>query len=1029
MSAPACPTCGAELRAEGSCRICLLGLAWTDEEESEEAAGGAWRSPGGCEMLEEIGRGGAGVVYRARQRGANREVALKMLHPLHLLDARARQRFEDEIRVTAALEHPHILPVHDIGDHDGQPFYTMKLARGGTLQDRLRAGPMEPRAAAELLAKIAQAVHFAHQHGILHRDIKPGNILLDSSDSPYMADFGVARLFDPDASAGASATRVGTPSYMSPEQVLGRAATAASDVYSLGSVLYEMVSGNPPFGGRNTRELLNRVVTESPPPLPASVPPQLATLCLRALAKEPVDRPASAQSFAEELIAFHEGRRADPILPRPILSPLVVGTAALLALALLLGWIIHARNQATAEIAAAKAGSAELRREALLAVAQLRLRSGAVGQRIVSVRELAEAAAGRPDPALRDAMLAALAQPDAERVREVRPPGAAATGPAAISADLTHVALEESPGLIVLARRNDGAIIRRFAHLPEGVRVESISEFAPGALRFAARGTDGILRAWDAMQEAPLWEAPSRGREAIAVSPDGTRIASPPVEGGIVIREFTSGRELARLASDFAVGRIAFSPDGTQIAAGSRREGEVRIYTWADQTEVRRFSQTGVESLAWSPDGSVLAIGTAEGSIQRWSPHTGIRLGSWPGHRAAPRRLAFSTDGTLLVSRAEDGVRIWRESVPTVRLTFPETGLAGPLRFAPDGSALVAGNDEWRLLESEVRRELHVSTPGGAADPAGRFDLSRDGALLALSESGNVVLLDAANGRMLAKLPGPAGSALDAAAGSVVFTAEGDTLLASSSAGTLRWSLRQTEPGAYELRRSERLVAPVGFFVRHATARTMVFTGDRDGQLLLLRPGGDAPPLEVDAGDGTTDLVLSPAGDLLLTTSRDAPVRLWRAVEGPGVRRLAFSATEAAAFGPETDLLVLCDAGTVHFLRWPECSELGVVPARMRRVALSPDGALLAGALEGGGVMLIRVATREILAVLPSARADALRFSPDAESLFVLEGSSLCEWNLTRARQLLPPGLAWESAASVAPRPPPPARSVVVLEP
>ena len=274
-------------------------------------------------LLDEIARGGAGVVFRARQTTLNRTVALKMLRdrPLLTSDAELR-RFRAEAEAIASLDHPHIVPIHEVGAHDGQAYFSMKLIEGGTLQFRA-AEFAAPRRAAALMAKVARAVHHAHQQGLVHRDIKPGNILLDAAVEPHVSDFGLARRMDADSGLTISGQIMGTPHYMAPEQARGenRQITPAADIYSLGAVLYELLAGQRPFAGEDFVTVIKQVTETTPPPLRSvqpGLPRDLETIVHKCLEKAPSARYATAEALAEDLDRWQRG---EPIHARPVSLP------------------------------------------------------------------------------------------------------------------------------------------------------------------------------------------------------------------------------------------------------------------------------------------------------------------------------------------------------------------------------------------------------------------------------------------------------------------------------------------------------------------------------------------------------------------------------------------------------------------------------------------------------------------------------------------------------------------------------------
>ena len=250
---------------------------------------------GDYEILQTIAEGGMGVVYKARQVSLNRLVALKLIKSGVLADESELRRFQKEAEVVALLDHVGILPIFEVGEHDGQRYLSIKLVEGGNLRDRLDSFKDNPRAAAGLLVEIAQAVHHAHVRGILHRDLKPANILVDSEGHPHVTDFGLAKRVEGDIDLTISGAIIGTPAYMSPEQAYGRrgSITTATDVYGLGAILYALLAGKAPFGGDSVLATLDAVRTRPPDPptkFNNHVPRDLETICLKCLEKEPARR-------------------------------------------------------------------------------------------------------------------------------------------------------------------------------------------------------------------------------------------------------------------------------------------------------------------------------------------------------------------------------------------------------------------------------------------------------------------------------------------------------------------------------------------------------------------------------------------------------------------------------------------------------------------------------------------------------------------------------------------------------------------
>jgi TolB-like protein/predicted Ser/Thr protein kinase/Flp pilus assembly protein TadD len=378
-SAPrVCQKCGAEIFAdapEGLCTACLFetGLnLFADESvarvvdpgrhEGDRAAdkkktsrsANTFADFGDYELLEVIGRGGQGVVYRARQKSLNRTVALKVIGLGHWATEAHLKRFRREAEAAASLEHPGIVPIHEVGERDGSCYFSMKFIEGGQLDKIVGSELMPARKAAELMAKLARTLDYAHQHGVLHRDVKPGNILLDAKGEPHLTDFGLARLVETESTVTRTLEVLGTPSYMAPEQAVGNNTqlTGATDVYGLGAVLYQLLTGHPPFAGGTTYETI-KLLLDAEPRKPRLWNPKidrdLSTICLKCLEKDPRRRYSSALALADDLERWlkhepiHARRtgvfvRSQKWVRRNPTSALLA--ASLFALAAAAGWII-----------------------------------------------------------------------------------------------------------------------------------------------------------------------------------------------------------------------------------------------------------------------------------------------------------------------------------------------------------------------------------------------------------------------------------------------------------------------------------------------------------------------------------------------------------------------------------------------------------------------------------------------------------------------------------------------------------------
>jgi TolB-like protein/tRNA A-37 threonylcarbamoyl transferase component Bud32/Tfp pilus assembly protein PilF len=369
-----CRNCGAKIFSdapEGLCTGCVLEAA-IGNSPAAVAGGGdpghadkpaspkAMRAAellgelGDYELLEEIGRGGQGVVFRARQKSLNRTVALKVISLGQWASKAHLKRFRREAEAAASLDHPSIVPIYEVGERDGSCYFSMKFVEGGQLDEVARREPMPIRRAVELIAKVARTVHYAHEHGILHRDIKPGNILLDQKGEPHLTDFGLARLVETESTMTRTLDVLGTPSYMAPEQAMGNnsAVSSVTDVYGIGAVFYQLLTGQPPFAGGATYETI-KLLLDTEPKQPRLLNPKidrdLSTICLKCLEKDPKRRYASALALAEDLERW---LKHEPITARRV-GPLVRGgkwvrrnpsiavmMAMLLALAVPLGMMV-----------------------------------------------------------------------------------------------------------------------------------------------------------------------------------------------------------------------------------------------------------------------------------------------------------------------------------------------------------------------------------------------------------------------------------------------------------------------------------------------------------------------------------------------------------------------------------------------------------------------------------------------------------------------------------------------------------------
>ena len=700
-----CNTCGTSLDAArngGRCARCLFAAAFDVPDE-----GGGLGTIGGHVLIEEIARGGMGVVYRARQPEPERVVALKTMRGADLDSLEALERFRHEARAMAGLEHAAILPVFTFGEHDGIPYFTMKLASGGTLTQRLAGYAGKWREIAELVAKVADAVQHAHTHAVLHRDLKPGNILFDESGHAFVSDFGIAKLIDEKgADLTLTAAVLGTPHYLAPEIATrdARAATTASDVWSLGVILYELLAQRRPFEGDSISSLL-RAISETEPAALRTVPRDLAVIVMKALAKESARRYLTAAALAQDLRRWLAG---SPIEARPVSAPekmwlwarrkpgfAALSAALLLAVVVSAVLLIVAYRDADSE----RRNARESLRASLITQARLEMATGRAGQRYDAIETLQRAAAIRPGEELASEFAAALARPDLrataaawhfDRVTDADRPE--------FSPDLAQCAVPEKAGGFSLRTTGDGKIIRRF---PAGVPAASFA-FSPDGRTIAVRLTSNVLQLWPIEGTAPLAEIPcslvagmgDAMPASFSSSLDAWAVVAPD---GAVLKVTAKGEVSPWLPAGGRVGGSAgFDPAGERLAL-VHRDG-VELWQMRDGRKLWELKVTRPHAaLAWHPTGHFLAvnegIGSPEVVVIRASDGT-IRA-RLAGSLRLLSRLAFHPTAAILAGCAHGTLYFWDFRDGARLLTAPATDLA--LRWSADGTRLGSGKDRESL--------------------------------------------------------------------------------------------------------------------------------------------------------------------------------------------------------------------------------------------------------------------------------------------------------------------------------------------
>jgi WD40 repeat protein/serine/threonine protein kinase len=720
-------------------------LARTNEQEvqSQDLSAGIDRSFGDYQLLEEIGRGGMGVVFKARQLSLNRTVAVKILLAGPMAGGQRMERFRAEAKAVAQLQHPNVVAIYGVGEHNGAPFFSMEYIPGRTLADLVAQKPLPPEVAARYVRTVSEAIKYAHERGIVHRDLKPSNVLIDDSGRPRITDFGLAKRLPSSSDSQVLALNsevtltgqvLGSPSYLAPEQAGDNRAKVgpASDVYALGAILFHLLTGRPPFLSETLEGTLLQVLTTDPVgarQFNPALPRDLETICSKCLQKEPGQRYQSAQALAEDLGRFLERR---PIVARPT-GPIArlwrwcerhPATAAAVALL----QISFAAGLAGILLEWHRAHQDELSLQRNLYAADVH-----VAQEAIDDNNL-----GRATALLQQHVPKSPTEPDLRGFEwhylwglcqgnelATFPGDGSIVSCVRFSPDGRLIASAGFDGLVTLRETGTQRLLARLEGL-NGPACRLGLSFSPdGKLLAAAAGTNLFLwntDNWTPVRRLEAHSAPLGGAGyQVAFSPDARRLAAR-LNGDIHIFEIATG--LPRITIPGVVSEtaslLAFSPDGKTLATYDDHHVRFLNAETGRERMVSSGNYSQVFGMAFAPGSPLLAIVSASGTLRLIDSNNGASARSVNAHSGSAQAVAFSPDGqTIATCGADQLVRLWDFGTLTNKATLKgHRSEVWSVAFSPDGQTLASGSKDGTMKLWSVKIATgNLSALGDSSTP------------------------------------------------------------------------------------------------------------------------------------------------------------------------------------------------------------------------------------------------------------------------------------------------------------------------